>query len=46
MESQGRIGEKDLALAIALADSVGVPLPTAVHAKAHVLEAMTGRLTG
>ena len=42
MESQGRIGEKDLALAIALAENVGVPLPTAVHAKAHVFEAMTG----
>jgi len=44
MESQGRIGEKDLALAISLAENVGVALPTAVHAKAHVLDAMTGRL--
>ena len=45
MESQGRIGEKDLALAVSLAKSVGVPLPTAVHAKAYVFAAMTGRLT-
>ncbi len=44
MESQGRIGEKDLELAIALADSAGVPLPTAVHAREHVLDTMTGRL--
>jgi len=44
MESQGRIGEKDLELAIALAENVGVPLPTAVHAKEHVLDTMTGRL--
>jgi len=44
MESQGRIGEKDLELAISLAEEVGVPLPTAVHAKEHVLDTMTGRL--
>jgi 3-hydroxyisobutyrate dehydrogenase len=43
MDSQGRIGEKDLELAISLGDSVGVAVPTAVHAKEFVRKAMVGR---
>ncbi|HLG87286.1 MAG TPA: NAD(P)-dependent oxidoreductase [Alphaproteobacteria bacterium] len=43
MDSQGRIGEKDLELAISLGDSVGVAVPTAIHAKEFVRKAMVGQ---
>lgn len=41
MESQGRIGEKDMELAISLGEGIGVALPTAIHAKERIRNAMT-----
>ena len=42
LDSQGRIGEKDLELAIELAAALSVPVPTATHAKEFVRRAMLG----
>ncbi len=42
MESQGRIGEKDLELAIELGAALSVPVPTAIHAREFVKNAMLG----
>lgn len=42
LDSQGRIGEKDLELAIELAAALSVPAPTATHAKEFVRRAMLG----
>lgn len=39
--SQGKIGEKDLDLAIAFARGAGVPLPTAQHGREQIFEWMT-----
>jgi 3-hydroxyisobutyrate dehydrogenase len=42
LESQGRIGEKDLELAIELGAALSVPVPTAIHAREFVKNAMLG----
>lgn len=42
LDSQGRIGEKDLELAIELAAGLSVPVPTATHAREFVRRAMVG----
>ena len=42
LESQGRIGEKDLELAIDLGAAMSVQVPTAIHAREFVRRAMLG----
>jgi len=41
LTSQGKIGEKDLSLAVDFARDAGVPLPLAEHGRAFALEMMT-----
>jgi 3-hydroxyisobutyrate dehydrogenase-like beta-hydroxyacid dehydrogenase len=43
MTSQGKIGEKDLGLAIDFAREAGVPLPLAEHSRGFAVEMMTMR---